>query len=74
MLELAYEWEGKTKEGEGKGGKEKESLRKNLDFEAILVKFQQKWGVPSPKFPTPLCNDLEVDLSLSCDFGHPLNL
>ena len=54
MLELAYEWEGKTKVGEGKGGKEQESLKKNLDFEAILVKFRQKWGGSSPLFPTSL--------------------
>jgi len=36
------------------GGQSTGILRKNPYFEAILVKFQQKWGAVAPLFPTPL--------------------
>ena len=42
----------------GGGGQRTGFLRKNLYFEVILVKFEQKWGgqlpTPAPLFPTPL--------------------
>ena len=53
VSELAYEWGSKTKTG----GQRTWILTKNLYFEAILVKFQQKWVgsfPPAPLYPTPL--------------------